>query len=87
MSLRYLNMKADIYSNEGRDIINYNVNCNHKILPTHNRIIKLLKLPRVLKIVTVNDFNEKNKFNIAYYTSLRLRDISYDFYKKNIKKY
>ena len=74
-----------IYSNEGRDIIHYNVNCTHKILPTHNRIIKLLKLPRLLKIVTVNDFNEKNKFNIACITSLRLRDISYDFYKNNIK--
>ena len=74
-----------IYSNEGRDIIYYNVNCTHKILPTHNRIIKLLKLPRLLKIVTVNDFKQKNKLNVTYSTSLRLRDMSYDFYKNHVK--
>ncbi|OUT89361.1 MAG: hypothetical protein CBB89_08415 [Rhizobiales bacterium TMED29] len=77
--------EGDIYSNEGRDIVNYDMKHNHKILPTHNRILKLLKLPRVLKIATVNDFNEKKNFNATYYTSLRLRDISYDFYKNNIK--
>ena len=77
--------KGDIYSNEGRDIVNYDMKYNHKILPTHNRILKLLKLPRVLKIATVNDFSEKKNFNATYYTSLRLRDISYDFYKNNIK--
>ena len=76
---------GDIYSNEGRDIINYDVNCNYKTLPTHNRIINLLKLPRLLKIVTVDDFNKNNKFDTTYHTSLRLRDISYDFYKNNIK--
>ena len=75
---------GEIYSNEGRDIINYDVNYSHKILPTHNRIINLLKLPRLLKIVTVDDFN-KNKLDTTYLTSLRLRDISYDFYKNNIK--
>jgi thiamine monophosphate synthase len=37
-----------------------------------------------LKIVTVDDFN-KNKLDTTYLTSLRLRDISYDFYKNNIK--
>ena len=76
---------GDIYSNEGRDIINYDINCSHKILPTHSRIINLLKLPRLLKIVTVDDFSKKNRFDTTYITSLRLRDISYDFYKKNIK--
>ena len=76
---------GDIHSNEGRDIINYDVNCNYKILPTHNRIINLLKLPRLLKIVTVDDFNKNNKFDTTYLTSLRLRDISFDFYKNNIK--
>ena len=77
--------QGDIYSNEGREIINYDVNCSHKILPTHNRIIQLLKLPRMLKIVTVNDFNKKNRFDVTYLTCLRLKDISYDFYVKNIK--
>ena len=76
---------GDIYSNEGRDIINYDVNCSHKILPTHNRIINILKLPRLLKIVTIDDFNKNNRFDTTYLTSLRLRDISYDFYKNNIK--
>ncbi len=76
---------GEIYSNEGRDIINYDVNCSHKILPTHNRIINLLKLPRLLKIVTIDDFNKNNRFDTTYLTSLRLRDISYDFYRNNIK--
>ena len=78
---------GEIYSNEGRDIIHYNANCSHKTLPTHNRIIKLLKLPRFLKIVTVDDFNGYNKFDATYFTSIRLRDISYDFYIKNIKNH
>ena len=76
---------GEIYSNEGRDIINYDVNSSHKILPTHNRIINLLKLPRLLKIVTVDDFNKNNEFDTTYLTSLRLRDMSYDFYKNNLK--
>ena len=76
---------GEIYSNEGRDIINYDINCSDKLLPTHNRIIKLLKLPRLLKIVTVNDFDEKNRLDTACLTSLRFRNISYDFYKKYIK--
>ena len=74
--------EGDIFSNEGREIIHYNVNSNQKILPTHNRIIKLLKLPRFLKILTVNDYD---RFDSTYLTSLRLRNISYDFYKNNIK--
>tara|TARA_E500000178_G_C16886123_1_gene691326 strand:- start:139 stop:1038 length:900 start_codon:yes stop_codon:yes gene_type:complete len=77
--------EGDIYSNEGRDIIHYDVNSSQKILPTHNRIIKLLKLPRLLKIVSVNDFSDYNRFDVTYLSYLRLRDISYDFYKNNIK--
>ena len=76
---------GNIYSNEDREIIKYDSNCSHKTLPTHNRIIKLLKLPRLLKIVTTNDFSERNRFDSTYLTSLRLRDISYDYYKNNIK--
>ena len=76
---------GDIYSNEGREIISYDLNCNLKVLPTHNRIINLLKLPRLLKIVTIEDFISNNRFDATYLTSLRLRDISYDFYKNNIK--
>ena len=77
--------EGDIYSNENREIIKYDLDCSHKILPTHNRIIKLLKLPRMLKIVTVDDFNESIRFNTTYLSYLRLRDISYDYYKNNIK--
>ena len=77
--------EGDIYSNESREIIKYDVDCGHKILPTHDRIIKLLKYPRLLKIATVNNFNENNRFDTTYLTFLRLRDISYDYYKNNIK--
>jgi thiamine monophosphate synthase len=44
-----------------------------------------LKLPRLLRIATVDDFDSNNRFDVTYLSSLRLRDISYDFYKKNIK--
>ena len=77
--------EGDICSNENREIIRYDEDCSHKILPTHNRIITLLKLPRMLKIVTVNDFNANNRLNTSYLSSLRLRGISYDYYKDNIK--
>ena len=77
--------EGEICSNEGREIINYDENSSYKILPTHNRILKLLKLPRLLKIVTNKDFNENNKFDTTCLTSLRLRDISYDYYKNYIK--
>ena len=39
----------------------------------------------MLKIVTVNDFNANNRLNTSYLSSLRLRGISYDYYKDNIK--
>ena len=58
--------EGDIYSNEGPEIVNYDINCNHQILPTHSRIIKLLKLPRMLKIVSTSDFNDNNKSFSAF---------------------
>ena len=73
-----------IHSNDGREIIMYNSMSNFKILPTHHRILKLIKLPRLLKILTTDDFNN-NVLDITRYSSLRLRGISYNFYKKNIK--
>lgn len=75
-----------IHSNEDRKIIMYNSISNFNILPTHNRILKLIKLPRLLKILTIDDFNNNEALDITHYSSLRLRGISYDFYKKNIKK-
>jgi thiamine monophosphate synthase len=39
----------------------------------------------LLKILTVDDFNTNEVLDISLYTSLRLRGISYNFYKKNIK--
>ena len=73
-----------IHSNDGREIIMYNSMSNFKILPTHHRILKLIKLPRLLKILTTDDFNN-NVLDITHYSSIRLRGISYNFYKKNIK--
>ena len=74
-----------IHSNENREIVLYDENSSHKILPTHNRIITLLKLPRLLKIVTADEFANNTQFNVINHTSLRLRNINYDFYKRNIK--
>ena len=74
-----------IHSNEGREIIMYNSISNFNILPTHNRILKLIKLPRLLKILTIDDFNNNEVLDITHYSSIRLRGISYDFYKKYIK--
>ena len=45
----------------------------------------MIKLPRLLKILTIDDFNNNEVLDISRYSSLRLRGISYDFYKKNIK--
>tara|TARA_Y100000389_G_scaffold39897_1_gene34392 strand:+ start:5922 stop:6821 length:900 start_codon:yes stop_codon:yes gene_type:complete len=74
-----------IHSNEGREIVLYNSLSDFSILPTHHRILKLLKLPRLLKILTIDDFRKNEVLNITRYTSLRLRGINYDFYIKNIK--
>ena len=74
-----------IHSHEAREIIMYNSISNFNILPTHHRILKLIKLPRLLKILTIDDFNNNEVLDISRYSSLRLRGISYDFYKKNIK--
>ena len=74
-----------VHSNENREIFLYNSMSNFNILPTHHRILKLLKLPRLLKILTKNDFYNSEVLDISCYTTLRLRGISYDFYKKYIK--
>jgi 8-oxo-dGTP diphosphatase len=74
-----------IHSHEAREIIMYNSISKFNILPTHHRILKLVKLPRILKILTIDDFNNNEVLDITHYGSLRLRGISYDFYKKYIK--
>ena len=65
-----------VHSNENREIFLYNSMSNFNILPTHHRILKLLKLPRLLKILTKNDFYNSEVLDISCYTTLRLRGIS-----------
>ncbi len=75
-----------VHSNEGRQIIMYSSMSNLKILPTHHRILNLLRIPRLFKILTIEDFIKNETLELTRYTSLRLRGISYDFYKQNIKQ-
>ena len=75
---------GDIRSNEHREIILYNSKCEHDVLPTHNRILNLLKIPRILKIINLSDINENLLSNLNLYKFIRLRGISYNNYKKHI---
>tara|TARA_B100001564_G_C20539529_1_gene623715 strand:+ start:66 stop:965 length:900 start_codon:yes stop_codon:yes gene_type:complete len=70
---------------EGHKIAYYNSQSNDNLLPTHNRILNLLKLPRFLKILTISEFESANELNLSLYSSVRLRGISYSYYKKNIE--
>ena len=45
--------EGSVSSNENKKIIPYNVNNQtENTLPTHHRILRLLKIPRILKIIT-----------------------------------
>jgi 8-oxo-dGTP diphosphatase len=74
-----------IYSKENRKIINYSEDQSIDILPTHSRILKLLNLPRTLKILTVDDFKKDQYVNYSCYGAIRLRGINYKYYSNNIK--
>ena len=74
-----------IHSNEGHKIVLYNSLSNDNILPTHHRILNLLKLPRLLKIFNSCDFINIKELDISCYTFIRLRGINYQFYQKYIK--
>ena len=73
-----------IASNENRKIILFNTKCKLEILPTHDRILSLLKLPKLIKIVTSDNLDENRFKNVNLYKYIRLRDISYNTYKLSI---
>ena len=73
-----------ITSNENREIILFDTKCNLDILPTHDRILNLLKLPKLLKIITPDGLADTTFKNLNLYKYIRLRDISYDTYVSSI---
>ena len=75
---------GQITSNENRDIILFDAKCKIAKLPTHDRILSLLKLPKLLKIITPGNLNDTIFENINLYKYIRLRDISYNTYKSSV---
>lgn len=75
-----------IKSRENRKIVKYSSDKTISILPTHNRILRLLNLPRLLKILTVDNFEKNHYINLSCYGAIRLRGIDYNYYVNNIKK-
>ena len=71
---------GQITSNENRDIILFDAKCKLAKLPTHDRILSLLKLPKLLKIITPDNLDDTTFENINLYKYIRLRDISYNTY-------
>ena len=74
-----------IYSKENQKIIKYSEDQSIDMLPTHRRILRLLNLPRTLKILTVDDFEKDQYVNYSRYGAIRLRVINYKYFSKNIK--
>ena len=75
---------GQITSNENRDIILYDTKCKLATLPTHDRILSLLKLPKLLKIITPDNLDDTTFENISLYKYIRLRDIPYNIYISSI---
>tara|TARA_A100001035_G_scaffold150873_1_gene118808 strand:+ start:753 stop:1652 length:900 start_codon:yes stop_codon:yes gene_type:complete len=73
-----------ITSNENRDIVLFDAKCKSATLPTHDRILSLLKLPKLLKIITPANLDDTMFENINLYKYIRLRDISYNTYNSSI---
>ena len=73
-----------ITSNENRDIVLFDAKCKSATLPTHDRILSLLKLPKLLKIITAENLDDTIFENINLYKYIRLRDISYKTYNSSI---
>lgn len=74
---------GNILSNENREIVFYNAKSTHSVLPTHNRILNLLKIPKLLKIITTSHQDNEVFQNINLYKYIRLRDICYETYKSH----
>ena len=75
---------GQITSNENREIILFDATCQLATLPTHDRILNLLKLPKLLKIITPGNFSDTTFKNINLYKYIRLRDIPYNTYISSI---
>ena len=75
-----------IKSKERRDIIYFNHYESYKVLPTHFHILNLLKIPKLLKIISKEVLNKISYEGLNLFTHIRLRDVSYTFYKKHIKE-
>ena len=75
---------GQITSNENREIILFDTKCELDTLPTHDRILSLLKLPKLLKIITPDNLDDTTFKNINLYKYIRLRDISYNTYNSSI---
>ncbi len=75
---------GQITSNEDREIIFFDSKCKLATLPTHDRILSLLKLPKLLKIITPDNLDNNTFENINLYKYIRLRDISYNTYNSSI---
>ena len=75
---------GQIKSNENRDIVLFDAKCKLAKLPTHDRILSLLKLPKLLKIITPSNLNDTTFENINLYKYIRLRDIPYNTYTSSI---
>lgn len=73
-----------ISSNENREIILHNAKSDLDTLPTHYRILRVLKLPKLLKIITPDNLDDTSFKNINLYKYLRLRDISYHTYSSSV---
>ena len=73
-----------ITSNENRDIVLFDAKCKSATLPTHDRILSLLKLPKLLKIITPANLDDTMFENINLYKYIRLKDISYNTYNSSI---
>lgn len=77
---------GEITSNENREIVLYNFDSTHEILPTHTRILNILYTPKLLKIISIESFKNNDNLDLSIYRFIRLRDISYDVYIKNVKE-
>ena len=75
---------GNIISNEDREVVYYDTGCIYNVLPTHQRVLKLLKAPKLLKIYTSFTRDDKNFKNINLYKYIRLRDTCFDTYKIHI---
>ena len=88
---RIFKFSGEMISTEKRDIVLFDQYSLDAILPTHYRILNILKIPRLLKILTLNSLSSENLYSLCLFNFIRLRDISYFDYEKyvheNLKKY